>query len=544
MQRRTPRQGLHPGLYPVYLGYSYLYTTRAHGSRGVCGLRFAHIQGGNLLAAKVSLEVVSGPIKGEVFEFEDHDTFLFGRGKDCHARLPKDGYVSRHHFMLEVNPPQAAIRDLGSLNGICVNGVRYGGRKKGDSEAAPQAPSNAVVELRHGDAIRVGKTKITVKVDPPPPAAAKPPRAAPGRVEKQIEKQATAQDGKAGLYVPTRTEARLIEQSAPVAPAVELAPDSEGQDSPLPTTGAAAAAEKQASPSEFGLRRLIQKAAEGYQDGPRPEIEGYVIEEVLGEGAMGTVYRATRTCDAFPVAIKTMRPRVAVNEKARQRFLREIDAIRELNHAHIATLLDSGTAGKAFYFVMDYCNGGSVADLAARQGGRLALQVLAPMMLQAARGLEHAHRRGFVHRDLKPANILIHQQGIGWTAKLGDFGLAKHFEQAGLSGMTLTGVFGGTYNYMPREQLTDFRSAKPVSDVWSMGATFYRLLAGCAPRECPEDRDPMEVVLREKSVPIRQRNPQIPPGVARVIDLSLANDLQSRYQDGAALRQALEEVLA
>ena len=81
------------------------------------------------MSAKVVLQVISGPIQGKVFEFDTHDTFLFGRSKECHARLPKDGYVSRHHFLLEVNPPEATIRDLGSLNGTHVNGVRYGGRK-------------------------------------------------------------------------------------------------------------------------------------------------------------------------------------------------------------------------------------------------------------------------------------------------------------------------------------------------------------------------------------------------------------------------------
>ena len=92
------------------------------------------------MSAKVVLQVISGPIQGKVFEFETHDAFLFGRGKECHAKLPKDGYVSRHHFLLEVNPPQATIRDLRSLNGTHVNGVRYGGRKNDSSTAGGREP--------------------------------------------------------------------------------------------------------------------------------------------------------------------------------------------------------------------------------------------------------------------------------------------------------------------------------------------------------------------------------------------------------------------
>ena len=119
------------------------------------------------MPAKVLLQVISGPIQGKVFEFEKHDTFIFGRGTECHAKLPKDGYVSRHHFLLEVNPPEATIRDLRSLNGTHVNGVRYGGRKAraasadGNSHPGPQAV------LKDRDLIVVGKTKIRVRIGTP-----------------------------------------------------------------------------------------------------------------------------------------------------------------------------------------------------------------------------------------------------------------------------------------------------------------------------------------------------------------------------------------
>ena len=111
--------------------------------------------------------------------------------------------------------------------------------------------------------------------------------------------------------------------------------------------------------------------------------------------------------------MKVMLAKVAVREKARQRFLREIDAIRELSHANIVSLIASGTAGNAFYFVSEYCNGGSLAELAGRQGGRVPLPVLAPLILQSLEGLAHAHKHGFVHRDIKPANILLNQQTVG-----------------------------------------------------------------------------------------------------------------------------------
>lgn len=279
---------------------------------------------------------------------------------------------------------------------------------------------------------------------------------------------------------------------------------------------------------------------------PRPEpiqIDGYDMGVILGRGGMGAVYQATRRIDGFPVAIKVLLPKVRMDEASRQRFLREIDVLRSLEHPHIATLLEANCVGKAFCFVMDFCSGGSLADLAARQGGRLALPLAGRLMLQCVSALAHAHEKRFVHRDLKPANILLHQQERGWAAKLSDFGLAKHWEQSGLSGMTLTGTFGGTFDYMPREQLTDFKTAQPASDIWSFAATFYQLLTGHCPRDCPPDRDPIEVVLRDAPVPLRHRDAEIPGPVAAVIDRALEMDPTRRFQDGSELEAALAEVI-
>lgn len=482
------------------------------------------------MSAKVLLEVLAGPIKGRVFEFDQHDTFIFGRASDCHAHLAKDGYVSRHHFLLEANPPEATIRDLGSLNGTHVNGVRYGGRK-----AAKQRPGaflqDCQVPLRDGDRIGVGQTTILVRVEMP--SVDEPPGAPLGA--------AAQRDPGERLYTPTSTESAMPEQPSvsewqQFAPP-GLAPAAMNAPAGVPQTASEA-------DQKGGVRHLIQQAVDQYQSSIPLEIQGYKLEEVLGQGAMGTVYRAMRLADDFPVAIKVMLPKVAAKEKARRRFLREIDVIRELNHPNIATLIDSGVVGKAFYFVLDFCNGGCLAALAARRGGKLPLSALRPIMLQSLAGLEHAHQRGFVHRDLKPGNILLHQQGTGWVAKIGDFGLAKQFEQAGFSGMTLTGSRGGTYDYMPREQLIDFKTTKPVSDVWSLGATFYRVLTGVSPRECAEGRDAMEVVLGEKAVPVRQRDPSIPPAVAAILDKSLAMAPKDRFQNASDMRRAFEEVSA
>src|SRR5688572_26466328 len=117
------------------------------------------------MPGRVSLDVVAGPIQGRQFAFEDHDTFLFGRSPDCHAQLAEaDTTASRHHFLLEVNPPAVRLRDLGSRNGTYVNGTKYGGRGTMTVEEARQRRWPEV-DLRDGDGIRVGTTVFEVRVE-------------------------------------------------------------------------------------------------------------------------------------------------------------------------------------------------------------------------------------------------------------------------------------------------------------------------------------------------------------------------------------------
>jgi serine/threonine protein kinase len=109
--------------------------------------------------------------------------------------------------------------------------------------------------------------------------------------------------------------------------------------------------------------------------------------------------------------------------------------------------------------------------------------------------------------------------------------------------MTATGSYAGSFPFMPREQVTNFKFVKPVSDVWSMGATFYNMLTGQYPRDFKYGQEPMEVILHGDIVPVRKRNSHIPKQVAEVIDRSLSNKASERYQNAGEMRQALEKVL-
>jgi serine/threonine protein kinase len=404
----------------------------------------------------VRLVVTAGPIRGQRFDFAGHDTFLFGRAPDCHARLdPSDASASRHHFLLEVNPPLARLRDLGSLNGTRVNGIRHGGRRAGESPEEAAARGGAEVDLRHGDEIRVGATVIHVEVE------------APG--------------------------------------------------SPL---------EALAAPADAA-------------DGQGPTVGPYEIERLLGKGGMGAVYLARRQGGGPPVALKVMLPKMVVDEAAQEIFIREIEVTRALRHPNVVGLLDFGRHEGRFYFALEYCPGGSVEALRVRLGGRVPLPATLRVAVEALEGLAAAHEAGFVHRDLKPDNVLLGENG---AARLADFGLAKSFQQAGLSGMTATGVVGGTFPFMAREQLTSYREARPTTDVWSMAATLYFLLTGQYARDFG-DQDPIAVILRGGVVPLRQRDAAVPADLAAVIDRALDDEPARRFPTAREFGAALAGVL-
>ena len=238
-----------------------------------------------------------------------------------------------------------------------------------------------------------------------------------------------------------------------------------------------------------------------------------------------------------------MLSKVAVDEAARNAFLREIDQLANLRHENIVSLLGKGSTGSCFYFIMEYCEGGSVEDLMEHHNKKLEVSMAGRIILQALEGLMYAHKKGFVHRDLKPGNILLKDLNRELAAKISDLGLSKNFQQAGFSGMTITGSYAGTPYFMPREQVTNFKYVKPVSDLWSMGATFYYMLTRQFPREFRKGKDPIEIILQGGVVPIRKRDSSTPKKIAKVIDRALADKPNDRYQTAFEMHKALKKAL-
>jgi serine/threonine protein kinase len=237
-----------------------------------------------------------------------------------------------------------------------------------------------------------------------------------------------------------------------------------------------------------------------------------------------------------------MLPTIAGDAAKRALFLREVETMLHLQHPNLLSAFEVGEAGPGFFISMPFCEWGSISSYQLQYGGKLPSNVAVEMLRQFLSGLAFAHARGFVHRDLKPDNVLVSSEGNG-TIKIADFGLAKSFEKAGLSGMTVTGSAAGTPLFMPREQLVNFKRVKPASDVWSAAATFYHMVTGAFPRELEDGVDPIAWVLRAPIVPLAQRAPELPPAIVALVDRALDPDPERRPADAGAFLRALEDTL-
>ncbi|MCL6590457.1 MAG: protein kinase [Firmicutes bacterium] len=453
----------------------------------------------------ITLKIIGGIMAGREFVFGGPDLFLFGRATDCHCAIPADNYLSRHHFLLEVNPPDCQLKDLGSLNGTYVNNIKYGGRESAEPPEFEAAIGRAVgVRLKNGDIIKAGKIEIQVMIETEesPVLCVKCKAVIP-----EEEKDRWAFPGGAYLCGKCR------EVSArPVAA--------------VPRSG-------QINMEEL-LRALFGAAGSG-QDCPR--IPGYEVLRRLGRGGFGEVYLVKRERDGKQLALKVMLSRRQDGGgKGRALFQREMENCMKLGHPNLVRFEEQRFENGLFFFTMEYCAGGSLQDLLSRRGGSLAEAEALPYMKQILSGLAFIHGQGYIHRDLKPENILFDENGP--TAKIADLGLAKNFWQAGLSGLTATGAYAGTPYYMPREQIINYKLARPVSDVFAIGATFYRMLTGCYVYDFT-GRDPIRAVLEGKVIPAREQK-KISREIAAIIDRAIAPEWEDRYQDAGEMKQALE----
>ena len=267
----------------------------------------------------------------------------------------------------------------------------------------------------------------------------------------------------------------------------------------------------------------------------------YRVERQLGAGGMGIVYAATHVQLDQLVALKIMLPDASSKSDGEVRFTREARATARLRGAHVARVFDVGRlATGELFIVMEYLHGDDLRRVCKEQGP-LPVGVAIDYILQACEALAEAHAAGIIHRDLKPANLFLTTRVEGPPLiKVLDFGISKT-EVTAPDEATLTGtsMVVGSPQYMSPEQLESSRSADARSDVWSLGATLYRLVSGRLPFEAESYPRLCAKLIGEPARPVSQVRRDLPPGFEACLMRCLEKDPGHRYQSVEELAAAV-----
>ncbi len=259
----------------------------------------------------------------------------------------------------------------------------------------------------------------------------------------------------------------------------------------------------------------------------------YRIEREIGAGGMATVYLARDLKHDRDVALKVLRPELAAVLGA-DRFLNEIRITARLSHPHILALIDSGAADGFLYYVLPYVRGESLRDR-LRSERQLSLEETARISAQVAGALDYAHRQGVIHRDIKPENILL-QEG---EAMLADFGIALAVKEAAGNRLTETGLSLGTPQYMSPEQATGERTLNARSDVYSLGAVVYEMIAGEPPVSGASAPAIIAKLLTERPTRLRVTRDTVPEALDDAVLRALAKVPSDRYASAGEFAAAM-----
>jgi serine/threonine protein kinase len=386
----------------------------------------------------------------------------------------------------------------------------------------------------------------------------------------------------ASLPSPAVAETTLADPSAAaannadfsVAPSVVVPPSRPANPSPdqtmaLDNTVAPAAISRAGGDSAALEETEAGEAPDDHAPSPRTEkmpaqLGGYQVVRELGRGGMGAVYLARQVSLDRPVALKVMNPQWAKNPNFLVRFTREAYAAAQLVHHNVVQVYDIGEDHGIHYFSMEFVEGQSLGDLVKKEG-KLAPEVAAGYLLQAARGLQFAHERGMIHRDIKPDNLMLNTQGVVKVADLGLVRTPGMSEEAvgssvaalevpaaqvptgrslsSLSGVTLAGQAMGTPSYMAPEQARDASAVDGRADIYSLGCTLYVLLTG---QPVFKGRTAMEIMTRHATDPIPRPEAvarDVPRALGDIIQRTLGKRPEDRYAHMGEFIQALEDFL-
>jgi serine/threonine-protein kinase len=268
------------------------------------------------------------------------------------------------------------------------------------------------------------------------------------------------------------------------------------------------------------------------------QIPGYELLEKLGQGSMGTVFKARQLSMNRLVAIKTLHPRLAANAELLKRLTREAHLAAKLSHNNIVQAIDVGSAGPLHYFVMEFVEGTTIKH--ELEAGKIYTEHEAlEIVLQVAQALLHAHRRGLIHRDVKPANIILTPERV---AKLADLGMAREEADEEMA-RAEKGLTIGTPFYIAPEQINPRAEIDPRADIYSLGATLYHMVTGQPPFPGTKVDLVFKAHLEEELTPPDHLNTKLSSGLGEVVEFMMAKDRRQRYESTEDLIIDLECLL-
>jgi eukaryotic-like serine/threonine-protein kinase len=263
----------------------------------------------------------------------------------------------------------------------------------------------------------------------------------------------------------------------------------------------------------------------------------YDVEREIGRGGNARIFLATDQ-SGRKVALKILHPELLISVAA-DRFLREIRLASQLNHPHIARILDSGEKDWLVYYVMSFVPGptlrerlDSVSRLPAAEAMRFACDLLD--------ALDHAHGHGIVHRDVKPANVVLSSEG----AVLLDFGISRAVAASGNDQLTRSGITVGTSSYMSPEQISAAPDIDHRCDLYSLGCVLYESMVGQPPFVHRNEAVVLQLHLSQPAADVRTLRPDTPPELGTAIAKALAKNPRDRWPTALAMRDALAAVPA
>jgi serine/threonine-protein kinase len=270
----------------------------------------------------------------------------------------------------------------------------------------------------------------------------------------------------------------------------------------------------------------------------------YRLQRLLGSGASGSVWAARNELIDRDVALKIMRPDVAEDAVALQRFFNEAKASGRVRSPAIVEILDLGQAEDGSPFLVFELLDGEGLDERLRRDGTIASEALLEALAGVARALELAHAQGIIHRDLKPANIYITRGPNGQSVgKILDFGISKIFDTGHNFTLTRTGTVVGSPAYMSPEQAAGREDIDGRADIWSLGVVMYEALTGTLPHQAANYNQLMVRILTQDTDPVQTRKTDLPPSVCAIVDACLKRERDERTSNAGILANQMEAAL-